>query len=116
MIPIVKICSKKKLTSRDLLSRRNRLKRENTLYLKVVLAKKISMIRQIFALINYIYLLLKRLSDFFDGIAIPLFETLSLMCESLVTLKSHILLHLLRNAFFFMEIFHIVRSIRIMCR
>ena len=42
-----------KLTSRDLLSRRNRLKRENTLYLKVVLAKKISMIRRIFALINY---------------------------------------------------------------
>ena len=53
MIPIVKICSKKKLTSPDLLSRRNRLKRENTLYLKVVLAKKISMIRRIFALINY---------------------------------------------------------------
>ena len=54
MIPIVKICSKKKLTSRDLLSRRNRLKRENTLYLKVVLAKKISLILRIFALINYV--------------------------------------------------------------
>ena len=53
MIPIVKICSKKKLTSPDLLIRRNRLKRENTLYLKVVLAKRISMIRRIFALINY---------------------------------------------------------------
>ena len=56
-----------------------------------------------------------KLSDFFDGIAIPLFETLSLMCESLVTLKSHILLHLLRNAFFFMKTFHIVRSIRGWC-
>ena len=53
MMPLVKICSKKKTISRVLMSRRNRLTRENALKLKAVLAEKISQMRRIFYSVNY---------------------------------------------------------------